>query len=253
MEPPQPIFTVEPPGAPPPRRPSGGLGSYRGTFLSMLLMIAVFAWFIGSWPVAIGVVLLIFVHEMGHVLAAAALGIPISAPIFIPFLGAAIVMRDHPRDAVVEALMAYAGPLAGCLGSWACLLLAESTGQGWLFYVAAISFQLNLFNLIPVPPLDGGRVCAAVSRWFWVPGLLLIICGIVYLHAWLSLLIGVLVLMSAFQRVRDELRNWEQMRQYYRINFFVRLCVAVFYVGLIGILLMGLADATNVLQPGGAY
>jgi Zn-dependent protease len=248
---PPPVFTVEPPGAlPPPRPRSGGLGGYGKTFLSMLLMIAVFAWLIGNWEIAAGVVLLIFVHEMGHVAAAMVLGIPISAPIFIPFLGAAIVMRQNPRDAVTEAIMAYAGPLAGGAGSWACLLVAQSTGQLWLLVVAMYSFQLNLFNLIPVPPLDGGRVCAAVSRWFWLPGLLLLVAAMIFFHAWQMLLIGALILFSAFQRIKDERRYHEQMRDYYRIALPLRIMVALFYLGLIATLLVGLAESLGNL-PGG--
>jgi Zn-dependent protease len=145
MEPSRPVFTVHPPGesnSPPPRT-GDPLRGYGGTLLSMLLMVAVFAWWIGDWQVAAGVVVLIFVHEMGHVIAAKVLGIPVTAPIFIPFLGAAIVMRENPRDAVVEALMAYAGPLAGCLGSWACLWAAQSTGQLWLLLVAFCSSLLR--------------------------------------------------------------------------------------------------------------
>jgi len=179
MDPQQPVFTVEPPGPPPRRpasRPAGGffgvltavvllLMKFGGTFLSMFFMIWVYSLMFG-WKFAASIVLLIFVHEMGHVLAAFALGIPVSAPIFIPFLGASIVMRQNPRDALTEAIMAYAGPLAGCVGSWACLWPAQQTSQLWLVEVGAISFGLNLFNLIPVPPLDGSKVLIALR----IPG-----------------------------------------------------------------------------------
>ena len=245
MEPqPPPVFSVEPPGARGPR--TAGLGPYRNTLFSMLFMIAVFAWLIGNWEVAAGVVVLLFVHEMGHVVAALVFGIPISAPIFIPFVGATIIMRQNPRDAVVEAIMAYAGPLAGGVGSWICLLIAQSTGQLWLAFVALYSFQLNLFNLLPVPPLDGGRVCAAVSRWFWLPGLLVLAAAMLFFHAWQFLLIGTLILFSAFQRIKDDMRHREQMRPYYRISWWTRLLVALFYIGLIGVLLVGLAESSAV-------
>jgi len=249
MEPSRPVFTVHPPGAPAPR-PSGGEGFARGyskTLLSMLVTIAVFAWWIGDWQVAAGVVVLIFVHEMGHVIAAKVLGMPVTAPLFIPFIGAAIVMRENPRDAMTEALMAYAGPLAGCVGSWACLWLAQQTSQLWLVEVAAISFGLNLFNLIPVPPLDGGRVCAAVSRWFWLPGLLLIAGTMIVLHAWQMLLVGTLILGSAYQRIRDDMSHQAEMRQYYRTSLPLRALVAAFYLGLIGVLLIGLSAANGLL------
>src|ERR1700683_1120188 len=129
------------------------------TSLSMLLMIGVYSLAFG-WKFAVGFVVLLFVHEMGHVIAAKWLGIPVSAPLFIPFLGAAIVMKQNPRDAWTEALMAYGGPLAGCIGSWICWLIAVQLNQNWLMAVASASFVINLFNMVPVPPLDGGRICA---------------------------------------------------------------------------------------------
>src|SRR5271168_3271724 len=89
------------------------------TSLSMLLMIWVYSWTFG-WPFAAGFVVLIFVHEMGHVIAAKWLGLPVTAPIFIPFVGAYITMKENPRDAWTEALMAYGGPLAGGIGGWVC-------------------------------------------------------------------------------------------------------------------------------------
>jgi Zn-dependent protease len=262
----QPVFTIEPPGTPPPpRRSSGGAGGFVGglvallvlvksfglTFLSMFFMIFVYAQIFG-WKLAAGVVVLIFVHEMGHVIAAKALGMPVTAPLFIPFIGAAIVMKQNPRDAISEAIMAYAGPLAGCVGSWVCLWLAQQMQLPWLAVTAAFSFGLNLFNLIPVPPLDGGRVCAAVSRWFWLLGLLLLGGAVVYFRAWSMLFIAVLILFMAFQRIRDDLRYREAMGSYYRISLPIRALVAAFYLGLIGVLLVGLAEANSVMPQVGA-
>jgi Zn-dependent protease len=272
MEPQHPIFTVEPPGTPPPRRPmtraSGGFAGilaavvlvaakFGGTFLSMFFMIWVYSLMFG-WKFAAGIVFLIFVHEMGHFVAAMALRIPVSAPIFIPFVGASIIMRQNPRDAVTEAIMAYAGPLAGGVGSWITLWAAQAYGIPWLVPVAAFSFGINLFNLIPIPPLDGGRVCAAVSRWFWVAGVILLALAVVYFHAWSMLLIGALVFWMAFRRIRDDMMYRAQMGSYYRIPFLLRLTVAAFYLGLIGILFLGLSQASQVLpavqtQADGAY
>jgi Zn-dependent protease len=259
MDPQHPVFTVEPPGVPPPRRPTSaprrGIAGlltaaavlalkFGKTFLSMGVMIWAYSFFYG-WKFAAGFVGLIFVHEMGHVFAAMALGIPVTAPIFIPFFGAAIVMRKNPRDALTEAMMAYAGPLAGGVGSWICMWVAQETDRPWLLAVAAFSFGINLFNLIPVPPLDGGRVCAAVSRWFWVLGVLLLVGAMIYFHAWLFLLIGTLVLVMGYRRIRDDLRYREQMRQYYQLSLGMRVLVAAFYLALIGVLVVGLAEASS--------
>ena len=245
-----PIFTVETPD-PVGRPPRRGTGGYGGTFASMLISMVVLAWYIGNWQVAVGVVVLIFVHEMGHVIAAFGLGIPVTAPIFIPFLGAAIVMRENPRGAVVEALMAYGGPLAGAGGSWICLTAAQSTGHPWLLLTAMYSFQLNLFNLIPVPPLDGGRICAAVSRWFWAPGLLLIVLAMVLGHAWQLLFMGSLILMSAFQRIQTDLHHSDEMRSYYRVGLLKRTMIALCYVGLIGGLVVGWMEADALVNAMG--
>jgi len=131
------------------------------TSLSMILMIWAYSWLFG-WRFAVGFVVLLFVHEMGHFLAAKRLGIPVGAPIFIPFMGAYITMKENPRDAWTEAWMAYCGPLAGGIGCWVCWGLALAFDQPWLMAVASASFVMNLFNLIPVPPLDGGNVLAGI-------------------------------------------------------------------------------------------
>jgi Zn-dependent protease len=261
MDPSPPVFTVEPPGVPPQRPVSrpGGRGffgaltaiilviwKFGATFLSMGFMILVYSQIFG-WKLAAGIVVLIFVHEMGHVVAAMALGIPVTAPIFIPFVGAAIVMKQNPRDAISEAIMAYGGPLAGAVGSWACLIAAQNYHLPWLTAVAAFSFGINLFNLIPIPPLDGGRVCAAVSRWFWVPGVMLFAGVMIYFHAWTFLIIGALVLFMAFRRIQDDFRYRAQLRDYYRVPLALRALVAAFYIGLIGVLLVGLSESSSTL------
>jgi len=260
MDSPPPVFTVEPP---PGRAPAPRSGDFRGwiaalvvgllkykTVLSMLLSIGIYAQIFG-WGFAAGFVVLIFVHEMGHVLAAKALGIPVSAPLFIPFLGAAIVLKENPRDAWTEALMAYAGPLAGGLGAWICLVAGEALEWPLLIAVAAATFVMNLFNLIPVPPLDGGRVCAAVSRWFWLVGIFLLGASVFYFHAAGTLLIiVVLVLIAAFQRVRVMLQHRDDpgMQKYYQLSLGTRAFVAAFYLGLIAALLLGYWDASQHLQ-----
>jgi Zn-dependent protease len=261
MDSPQPVFTVEPP--PQGRPPAPRTGYFKGgmaallvvvlkykTVLSMLLSIGIYAQFFG-WGFAVGFVLLIFVHEMGHVLAAKALGMPISAPLFIPFIGATIAMRQNPRDAWTEALMAYAGPLAGGFGGWVCLVVGEAWQWPLLIALAAVTFVMNLFNLIPVPPLDGGRICAAVSRWFWLIGMVLLGAAVFYFHAAVTLIIIiVLVMVAAIQRIRHMLRfrDSPEMRKYYQLSLGTRAFVAAFYLGLIAALLLGYWDASNHLH-----
>src|SRR5207245_11385732 len=115
-------------------------------------------------PFAVGFVLLIFVHELGHALVMRQQGIPAGAPVFIPFVGAVIAMRGLPRDAYVAAVVAIGGPLLGSLGAAACLGGAVTTGARFWYALASTGFLINLFNLIPLYPLDGRLISAASSR-----------------------------------------------------------------------------------------
>jgi Zn-dependent protease len=209
---------------------------------SMLLSIFAYSWaFHWGWPMATAVVGLIFVHEMGHVIAAWALGMPVTAPLFIPFIGASIMMKENPRDAWSEALMAYGGPFAGCIGSWIAFFVSVHFNYGWLMSAASLSFVINLFNMIPIPPLDGGRICSAVSPWFWVIGLALLGLSIIYFHAWNSIFIVVLVLVAAIPRMRQTLfgQTSPALQAYYNTHISNRLSMALMYVGLIAALLLG--------------
>ena len=219
------------------------------TGLSMLLMIWVYSITFG-WRFAAGFVFLILVHEMGHVIAAKWLGLPVSAPLFIPFIGASIIMKENPRDAWTEALMAYGGPLAGCIGSWICWFLALQLGERWIMAVASLSFLINLFNMIPVPPLDGGRICAAVSPWFWIIGLVLLGLSVVYFHAWNSILIIILVVIVAIPRMKETLfgQPTPDLQEYYNTHISKRLLMALFYLLLAASLLLGYWDASSHLS-----
>ena len=270
----EPKFEVLPPGPPhsrlpPPKPGRGGIFGMLGAaglllfkfaapllvFLktggSMLLSIFIYStWFHWSWQLATAIVVLIFVHEMGHVVAAKWLGMPVSAPLFIPFIGASIVMKQSPRDAWTEALMAYGGPLAGCIGSWVCWFAAFYLDWDWLMPAAMISFIINLFNMIPIPPLDGGRICAAVSPWFWIIGLLLLGASIVLFHAWNSFLIIGLVLLAALPRMKQTLfgQATPEMQAYYNTHISNRLSMALMYLGLISALLLGYWNAIAYLS-----
>jgi Zn-dependent protease len=216
---------------------------------SMFIMIWVYSWMFG-WRFAAGFVFLIFVHEMGHILAAKWLGLPVSAPLFIPFIGASIVMKQNPRDAWTEALMAYGGPLAGCIGSWICWYIALQMQESWVMAVASTSFVINLFNMIPVPPLDGGRICAAISPWFWIIGLGLLGAAVLYFHSLNSIVIIILVLIIAFPRMKQTLfeQPSEEMQNYYNVHISNRLSMALMYLGLIAALLLGYWDASSHLS-----
>ncbi len=155
------------------------LGKAGGTLISMLVSVGAYA-LVFPWTTAIGLVVMIFIHEMGHVLAARRKGLDVTAPAFIPFVGALIILKKQPRDAVTEAYIAYAGPLVGTLGAVACYALAVGTNHPPLYPIAAIGFFINLFNLLPIHPLDGGRIVTAISRWLWAVGLVVGLILIIY-------------------------------------------------------------------------
>ena len=198
------------------------------TGASMLVSIAAYAWIWGL-PFAIGFVLLILVHELGHVLELRRQGVPASAPLFIPFMGAVIGMKELPDDAWKEARVALAGPILGSVGAAACWIAGEATGSELLVALAFVGFFLNLFNLIPITPLDGGRAAAALHPALWFVGLLLMV-GLVALRPNPILLI--IVVLGGL----DLWRRWRERGQagdYYRLTAAQRATVALVYLGLV--------------------
>jgi Zn-dependent protease len=170
-----------------------------GTLLTMVFSIGAYA-LMAPLPFAIGFVVLILIHELGHSIAAKQKGLPVSAPIFIPFLGALINMKRHPRDAVTEAYIAFGGPLLGSIGAAAFLLAGQWTDSRLLISLAYTGFFINLINLLPIHPLDGGRISTAVSRWLWLVGLIGGLYVIYDLKSWLFLIIWVLFAWELFQK-----------------------------------------------------
>lgn len=146
-------------------------GKVGGAVISMFITVWAYA-YLAPLPFAIGIVLMILIHELGHVLAAKMKGLPVSAPVFIPFLGALITMKKHPTDAATEAFIGIGGPLLGTVGATAAFALGVYANSPVIVSVAYAAFYLNLINLLPIHPLDGGRISTAVTRWLWVLGLI---------------------------------------------------------------------------------
>jgi Zn-dependent protease len=210
------------------------------TAVTMLVSVVAYAslWRIG-WAAAVGFVILLFVHEMGHWVVMRLKGVPASAPIFIPFLGAVIGMRSMPRSVKDEAEIGIAGPIAGTAGALACTGLGNLYGGHLWPLLGTIGLFLNLFNLIPVSPLDGGRVAAAISRWLWPVGLV----GLLVLFVWwqnpfllLVILIGGLETIARFRgRYAPTSRPG-----YYDISPLQRLSMGALYFGLIAVIAVAL-------------
>ena len=211
------------------------------TGASMLVSIAAYTWIWGL-PFAIGFVVLIFVHELGHVLELRRQGVPASAPLFIPFLGAVIGMKELPDDAWKEARVALAGPILGSVGAAVLWVIGESTGSELLLALAFTGFFLNLFNLIPIVPLDGGRAAGALHPALWFVGLLMMV-GLVVLRP--NPLLVVIVVLGGL----DLWNRWRargEAGDYYRLTVGQRVSVAVVYLGLVAAL--GLAMSVTHVE-----
>jgi len=189
---------------------------------------------------AAGFVVLILVHELGHVIQLRREGISASAPIFIPFLGAVIGSRSLGDNALAEARVGLAGPLLGTVGAAACLLVWHATGNDLWRALAYTGFLLNLFNLIPMVPLDGGRAMAAMTPWMWIAG----IAGLAALAFVMPNPVMVLILIvgayETYRRWRMRGKDGVMGAAYYRVAPRNRALVAAVYLGLIGLLVLGM-------------
>ena len=157
----------------------GYFGKFGFTALTMVIAVVAYSLVFG-WAFAVGLVLLIFVHEMGHFLTSRVMGVPMSAPVFVPFLGAFTAAgKGLTSDRRREAIIAIAGPISGFVATlalylWARAQPAATSGVQFAFSLAYFGFFITLFNLIPILPLDGGRVTSAISKWFNLAGLVIV-------------------------------------------------------------------------------
>lgn len=214
------------------------------TFLSMVISIWAYAMFWG-WPFAAGFVTLIFIHEMGHVIALRMMGIPASAPMFIPFVGAHIVMKQMPKNAFVEAVAAYGGPLLGTLGAIGCVAIGLSTQNLFWFALASSGFLLNLFNLLPISPLDGGRIIGVISPKLWIVGLLGAI-GLFYL-TW-SPIIALIVIIGSFQIYKAFKTSKTERAAYYNVSLTKRIAMGTAFLLLLAVTSIGMIIMQGPLQ-----
>lgn len=175
------------------------LGKIAGPLISMMVSIWAYA-LISPWEFAAGFVALLFVHEIGHVLAAKRIGLPVSAPLFIPFMGALITMKKQPLDAREEAYVAFGGPVLGSIGAAVVFGAAYYYHSPLLYSLAYVGFFLNLINLLPIHPLDGGRIATAVTRWLWLVGLVGGLVVIVYLKSVLFFIIWLLFAYDLYKK-----------------------------------------------------
>jgi Zn-dependent protease len=244
----------------------GGLGAALGALLlkfPLLAPLLKFGWLgftalfsvvvyslIFGWQFAIGLVALLFVHEMGHAVVMKIKGIPIGGMIFIPLLGAAVIMKQMPRNAKDEAEVGIAGPIAGAIAAMVCLTIARANPDTVWAPLAYFGFFINLFNLIPIVPFDGGRILGAIDRRIWIIGFI----GLVAFQIWSwingnhSLFLLLFVILAASQLwTRRSVPNTPEARAYYDVPIAERIILGLAYFGLAAVLVLGMAISHGMM------
>jgi Zn-dependent protease len=222
------------------------LGKLALTGGTMLLSIIVYA-FIFGWRYAVGFVLLLLVHELGHYIAARQRKLDVGAPTFIPFVGAWIELKQMPHDAETEAFVGLGGPLLGSVGALVCYFIAQSYNITWLLAVAYAGFFLNLFNLIPLSPFDGGRITAVLSPRVWLLGVPVLIALFFYRPSPLLILMAILAAPQVWKAIRYRADSPEA-KTYYAVSTRTKWEYGFYYVVLAAFLAVMTHDVHEMLQ-----
>jgi Zn-dependent protease len=228
------------------------LGKLGPTLISMVLSLGALTLFYGP-AFGAGLLALIAVHEFGHLLFAKYEGVAVGMPVFLGPFGAVIGLKQPPRDARQEAVIAIGGPVVGTAGSLAVLLWGLSLPSGYLHgllvSLAYFGFFLNLFNLVPMSPLDGGRVASALSRWANVVGLA-VVAGLVVVMAAagnLNPFLVIILLLGGWSTVQ-RFRQARTTPEYSAMPAATRLWIGVAYLGMLAVTAIGMT-VTHGLLP----
>jgi Zn-dependent protease len=225
---------------------AGKLGKVATTGLTMIISVFAYALVFGM-PYAVGLVLLIFVHEMGHFLAARQRGLAVGAPTFIPFVGAWIQMKDLPHDVETEAYVGLAGPVAGTVGALCCYVFARSYHSDLMLALAYGGFFLNLFNLIPLSPFDGGRITAIVSPRVWLLGVPILAGLFFWRPSPMLIVMALLAAPHAWKALRFDPKAPENVA-YYDVPTATKLRYGIFYLALAAYLAVMTGEVHEMLQ-----
>ena len=211
---------------------TGKMGKFLLTGGTMLVSLVAYSWIFG-WKYALGFIALLFTHEMGHYLAARQRNLDVGAPCFIPFVGAWINLKEQPLSAETEAYIGIAGPMAGSAAAFVCFLYGREVGSNLFLAIAYSGFMLNLFNLIPLSPLDGGRIMSAISPKLWLVGIPMLGALYFWRPSPMLIVIGIMAApqLLALFRARGQLNS-----AYYQVPLNIRAGYAMQYLILTGFL-----------------
>jgi Zn-dependent protease len=224
---------------------AGKLGKVLLSGGSMLLSLVTYAFLFG-WRYAAGFVALIFAHEMGHFLAARQRGLEVGLPTFIPFVGAWIQLKEQPMDAETEAYVGIAGPMLGSAAAFVCYLVAQNEGSKLLMALAYAGFVLNLFNLIPLSPLDGGRIVSVISPRIWLVGVPILVAVFFWSPSPLLVIIAILAAPQVWAALTS--RGAAAGAAYYRASASVRFSYGAQYLALAAFLAVMAYEVHEGLQ-----
>jgi Zn-dependent protease len=210
------------------------------TLGTMFVSIAAYALAFG-WPFAVGFVLLLLIHEMGHVIQLRREGVEASAPVFIPFVGAVITTESLGEDAAAEARVGLAGPILGTIGTLIPLAIWLATGSDLWRALAYVGCFINLINLLPVLPLDGGRAMAVLGPKVWIAGILIAIAAaIAFLGPFMILIVLLLGGPELYHRFKN--RHSEESRKFHSVPTRTKVAVAAIYLSLAALLIVGISE-----------
>lgn len=202
---------------------------------TMLLSVAVYALMFG-WRYAAGFVALLFCHELGHYIAAKQRKLPVGPITFIPFLGAWIELKEQPMNVETEAYVGLGGPFVGTLAAFLCYEVGRMLHSPLWIALAYAGFMLNLFNLIPLMPFDGGRITRIVSQKMWLVGAPVLIGLFLIRPSPMLIVVAVLALPHVLAGWRGAASN--EPPQYHDVPSSTRLQYGAIYLALVGYLAM---------------
>jgi Zn-dependent protease len=209
--------------------PFEGFGAMQFAVAAVSMVVTIAAYAVKMpFGFVVGFVLITVIHELGHAIMIRAKGLRTGLMVFIPFVGGAVTLKDQPRSAYVDAQIGLAGPIAGMLACLVSLQIFKWSNRPLFLAIAFAGFLINLLNLLPVGPLDGGRISGAVSKWMWLFGGAILVYKTVRQHN--PLLVLILVL-SAFQVYNSIVHEKES--DFYTLTAAQRVTIALAYFALV--------------------